>query len=159
MASFKKVKDIVTAGNNKELNWGYSKNDERHPAIWYSTDGYVIRYTEDPEIISMCRLYANPMINVRKINVTINLKADMELTREEIRKYKRGHLYVLDRDPNHWLAFASVHIGEFLALKQDLIFRAYLIEGRPVLVVFKRYKDMFITDLQTISLIMGVRRC
>lgn len=159
MASFKKVKDIVTAGNNNELNWGYSKNDERHPEIWYSTDGYVIRYTEDPEIISMCRFYAKPRINVRMIDDILMMDHLLTYTNQEMKNRKVHGMYIIDRDPMHFLAFSAVHVGEFLALKQELIFEADLIEDKPILIVNKVFRNTFLTEFTPIAIIMGMRRC
>ena len=162
MATFKRIKNLVTAANNGQLQWGQNMASDGSIGefIWYSDDGNIIRFTDDPEIKSMCRLYVpEPRINVSKINGIINNKADMELTCEEIRKYKRQHLYVLDRDPNHWLAFASVHIGEFLALKQDLIFGAHLIGDKPVMAVYKVRHIESVQFWNPIAVIMGVRRC
>lgn len=159
MASYKKVKDIVTAGNNKELQWGELPRRSKDQAIWYSTDGYVIRYTEDPEIISMCRLYAKPRINVRMIDDIIMTDHLLTYTNQEMKNRKVHGMYIIDRDPMHFLAYSAVHVGEFLALKQELIFEADLIEDKPILIVNKVFRNTFLTEFTPIAIIMGMRRC
>lgn len=155
MASFKRVKDIVTAGNNNELKWG-ENNDH---SIWYSTDGYVIRYTEDPEIISMCRLYAKPLINVRMLNDILKMDHLLTYTNQEMKNRKVHGMYIIDRDPNHYLAFSAVHVGEFLALKKELVFEADLVINKPTLIVNEVYRNIFFTEFKPIAVIMGLRRC
>ena len=162
MATFKRIKNLVTAANDGHLEWGQCirKDGSYSDHICYSDDGNIIRITDDPEIKSMCRLYVpKPRINVSRLWEIIDSDPDMELTCEGIRKYKRGHLYVLDRDPNHWLAFASVHIGEFLALKKDLMFEAHLVGNKPVMVIYTTQKAGSYELWNPIAVIMGVRRC
>ena len=153
MASYKKVKELAFVG--KDVKWG-SDNDEN---IWYSVDEVTIWRTMDPEIKSMCMFYAKPQIDVLMVWDIINMEPAMRLNIPELKAKKRGSIYELDRDPKHYIAFPAKAVGEILAMKKDCIFEAHLIGDKPVLVVYERYKDMFFTDLNTIALIMGVRRC
>ena len=153
MASYKKVKELAFAREN--VKWG-ADNDEH---IWYSADGVTIWRTMDPEIKSMCMFYAKPQIDVLMVWDIIKMEPAMRLTIPDLKAKKRGSIYELDRDPKHYIAFPAKAVGEILAMKKDLIFEAHLIGDKPVLVVFERYKDMFLTDLNTIALIMGLRRC
>ena len=162
MATFKRIKNLVTAANNGHLQWGrYVKQDgSTSDYICYSDDGNIIRFTNDEEIKSMCMFYVpEPRLNVNRLMEIIADDTDMDLTCEEIRKYKRQHLYVLDRDPQHWIAFASVHIGEFLALKQELIFEAHLVGDKPIMVVYTVKKAGSYEFRDPTAVIMGVRRC
>ncbi len=153
MASYKKVKELAFVG--KDVKWA-ADNDE---CIWYSVDGVTIWRTMDPEIKSMCMFYAKPQIDVLMIWDIIKMEPAMRLNIPELKAKKRGSIYELDRDPRHYMAFSAKAVGEILAMKKDCIFEAHLIGDKPVLVVFERYKDMFITDLNTIAIIMGLRRC
>ena len=153
MATYKKIKELAFVGKN--VKWG-ADNDEN---IWYSVDGVTIWRTMDPEIKSMCMFYAKPQIDVLMIWDIINMEPAMRLNIPELKAKKRGSIYELDRDPKHYIAFPAKAVGEILAMKKDLIFEAHLIGDKPVLVVYERYKDMFFTDLNTIALIMGLRRC
>lgn len=155
MATYKQVRELAFVREN--VKWGADNDMDEH--IWYTVDGVTIWRTSDPEIKSMCRLYAKPMINVPMIRDIIKMEPEIRLNTSELKDKKRGSLYVLDRDYHHYIAFPSKAVGEILARKKDFLFESHLIEGKPVLVVFERYKDMFITDLQTIAMILGVRRC
>ena len=155
MASYKKIKDLVAAGNNGCLQWGECKDG----SIWYSADDAVIRYTADPELQSMCRLYAKPRINIRMINDIIRMDPYKTLTIHELKQLKVHGMYIVDRDPKHYLAFSAVHVGEFLALKKELIFEIHMVVDKPVMVISEVYRNLFLTDFRHIAMIMGMKRC
>ena len=155
MASFKRIKALAAAGEN--VKWNYEIKNKK--AIWYSDDGIIIRRTTDPEIISMCRLYAEPSLNTAMIRDIIRMEPEMRLNTPELKDKKRRSIYELDHDPRHYIAFPADAIGEILALKKTCIYDAHLIVDKPVLVVWEIYKDMFFVDKQSIFMVMGLRRC
>lgn len=153
MASYKKVKELAFAREN--VKWGADDNEH----IWYSANGVTIWKTSDPEIKSMCRLYAKPQMNVPMIWDIIKAEPEIRLNIPELKDKKRGSIYELDRDPQHYIAFPAKAVGDILAMKKDCVFDAHLIGYKPVLVVFERYKDIFANYLNPIAIIMGLRRC
>lgn len=156
MATYKKIKELASAREN--VKWG-DDNDQYEHHIWYSADGVTIWRTSDPQIQSMCRLYAKPQMNVAMIRDIIKMEPEMRLNTPELKDKKRGSIYELDHDPRHYMAFPAKAIGEILAMKKACIFEAHLIVDKPVLVVFEIYKDLFIMDMKPIAMIMGLRRC
>ena len=156
MATYKKVKELASARDN--VKWG-DDNDQYEHHIWYSADGVTIWRTSDPEILSMCRLYAKPQMNVAMIRDIIKMEPEMRLNTPELKDKKRGSIYELDHDPRHYMAFPAKAIGEILAMKKACIFEAHLIVDKPVLVIFEIYKDLFMMDMKPIAMIMGLRRC
>lgn len=156
MASYKKVKELAFAREN--VKWGADNDMDEH--IWYSADGVTIWRTMDPEIKSMCMFYAKPQIDVLMVWDIIKMEPEMRLNTPELKDKKRGSIYELDHDPRHYIAFPAKAVGEILAMKKGwaCIFEAHLIGDKPVLVVFERYKDLFINDESPIAMIMGLRR-
>ena len=155
MASYKKVKELAFVREN--VKWGADNDMDEH--IWYTADGVTIWRTMDPEIKSMCRLYAKPQMNVPMIRDIIKMNPDMRLNTPELKDKKRGGIYELDHDPRHYIAFPAKAIGDILAMKKACIFEAHLIVDKPVMVVFEIYNDLFIMDTKPIAMIMGLRRC
>lgn len=155
MATFKRIKALAAAGD--KVQWNYDPKNKH--AIWYSDNGRIIRYCTDEEIISMCRLYAEPRLNTAMIRDIIRMNPEMRLNTPELKDKKRGSIYELDHDPRHYMAFPAKAVGDILAMKKACIFEAHLIVDKPVLVVKEIYKDLFMMDMKPIALIMGLRRC
>lgn len=153
MATLKMIKEIQEAANKNKLAWGYVMDD-----LIYTTDGYMIRFTKDPEIICICEhLVKTGRISSGKImgliqDVVANRCEFMAVAdSDNIGRYKRGSVYEFNRDPRNYVAFPSSMVGLMRSTKKKLFYSAVIYEGRPVLLVRDHLFRPF-------AIIMGVVR-
>lgn len=153
MATLKMIKEIQAAANENKLAWGYVMDD-----FIYTTDGYMIRFTQDREIICICE----HLVKTRRISsgrvmgviqdIVGNRCSNMVVTdHTKIAGFRRGSLYEFNRDPRFYMAFPSAMVGIFRSMKKKLFYTAAICDEHPVLLVRDQY-------FKPVALIMGVRK-
>lgn len=153
MATLKMIKEIQEAANKNKLNWGRVMDD-----LIYTTDGYMIRFTKDPEIICVCehlvktgKISSGKVMGVIQDIVANRCTCVAVADYTNIGRYKRGSLYEFNRDPLNYMAFPSSMVGLMRSTKRKLFYTAAIIENRPILLV----RDHL---FHPVSIIMGVKR-